>query len=82
MTSLTGGGYCLCVMKDWKYNGAFVIQFHPETDFETGLCQGRVEHITSYKAMRFHSLEELLAFVAKVLIEARADEKHGHEETF
>ena len=44
MTSLTGGGYCLCVMKDWKYKGAFVIQFQPETDFDTGLCRGRVEH--------------------------------------
>jgi hypothetical protein len=81
MTSLTGGGYCLCVMKDWKYKGAFAIQFQPETDFETGLCQGRVEHITSYKAMRFRSLEELLAFVAQVLTEARAGEEHDHEET-
>ena len=71
----------MCVMKDWKYNGAFVIQFQTETDFETGLCQGRVEHIISYKAMRFHSLEELLAFVAQVLTETRADEKHDHEET-
>ena len=58
-----------------------MIQFQPETDFETGFCQGRVEHIASYKAMRFRSLEELLAFVAQVLTEARADEKHDHEET-
>jgi hypothetical protein len=68
-------------MKDWKYKGAFLIQFQPETNFETGFCQGRVEHITSYKAMRFRSLEELLAFVAQVLTEARADEEHGREET-
>jgi hypothetical protein len=81
MTSLTVVGYCLCMMKDWKYKGAFVIQFQPETNFETGLCRGRVEHITSYKAMRFRSLEELLAFVAQVLTEARADEEHEREET-
>jgi hypothetical protein len=68
-------------MNDWKYKGAFLIQFQPETDFEAGLCQGRVEHITSYKAMRFRSLEELLTFVTQALTEARADEEHGHEET-
>jgi hypothetical protein len=69
------------MMKDWKYKGAFLVQFQPETNFETGLCQGRVEHVTSYKTMRFCSLEELLAFVAQVLTEARADEEHDHEET-
>jgi hypothetical protein len=69
------------MMKDWKYKGAFLIQFRPETDFETGVCQGRVEHVTSYKAMRFRSLEELLAFVAQVLTEERADEEHDQEET-
>jgi hypothetical protein len=81
MTTLADGVYCLCVMKDWKYKRAFVIQFQPETDFETGLCHGRVEHIASYNAMRFRSLEELLAFVTQVLTEARADEEHEREET-
>jgi hypothetical protein len=68
-------------MKDWRYNGAFVIQFQPETDFETGRCQGRVEHIVSYKTMRFRSLDELLAFVTQVLTEMRAGEEQDHEET-
>jgi hypothetical protein len=68
-------------MKDWKYKGAFLVQFQTETNFETGLCQGRVEHITSYKSLRFRSLEELLAFIAQVLTEARADEEHDNEET-
>ncbi len=80
MTSLTGGGYDRRVMKDWKYNGAFVIQFQPETDLETGRCQGRVEHITSYKTARFRSLDELLAFVAQVLTEVRTGEEPDHEE--
>jgi hypothetical protein len=68
-------------MKDWKYNGAFVIQFQPETDLETGRCQGRAEHITSCKAVRFRSIEELLAFLAQVLAEARTVEGPDHEET-
>jgi hypothetical protein len=68
------------VIKDWRYTGAFVIQFQPETDLEIGLCQGRVEHIISYKALRFRSLEELLAFIAQVLRENRACEEQDHEE--
>lgn len=81
MTSPTGGGYHRRVMNDWKYKGAFVIQFQPETDIETGRCQGRVEHITSYKAARFSSLDELLAFVAQVLTEMRDSEEQDHVET-
>jgi len=81
MTWLAGGGYYLRVMNDWKYKWAFVIQFQPETDLENGRCQGRVEHITSYQSMRFHSLEELLAFVSRVLTETRASEEQDNEET-
>ena len=69
------------VMNDWKYKCAFVIQFQPETDLEAGRCLGRVEHITSYKSVRFRSLEELLDFVAQVLTETRAGEEQDHEET-
>src|SRR5215813_9045073 len=75
MTPLTRAGYYRPVMKDWKYNGAFVIQFQPETDLETGRCQGRVEHIVTYKTVRFHSVGELLAFVNKVLKETRSSEE-------
>jgi hypothetical protein len=57
-----------------------VIQFQPGTDLELGLCQGRVEHITSYKALRFRSLDELLAFIAQILRENRACEEQDHEE--
>jgi hypothetical protein len=80
MIWLAGGGYSLGVMNDWKYKWAFVIQFQPETDLENGRCRGRVEHITSYKSVRFHSLEELLAFFAQVLTETRAREEQDHEE--
>ena len=58
-------------MGGWQSDGAFVIQWRPETDIEAGRFEGRVEHIASYKAMRFRSLDELLAFFARVLAEVR-----------
>ena len=56
-------------MEERQYKAAFVVQFRPETDIEAGRFEGRVEHVASYKAMRFHSLDELLAFIASVLAE-------------
>jgi len=56
-------------MEKWQYSAAFVIQFRPETDIEAGQFTGRVEHVASYKATRFHSLDELLSFIASVLTE-------------
>ena len=43
--------------------------FDRETDIEAGRFEGKVEHIASYKATRFHSLDELLAFIAGALTE-------------
>ena len=63
------------MMKGWQYRGAFVIQFRPESDIESGRFEGRVEHRASYKATRFHSLDELLAFIASVLTEVRNTEQ-------
>ena len=54
-------------MEGSKYRFAFVIQFRPETDVEAGRFEGKVEHIASYEATRFSSLEELLSFIAKML---------------
>ncbi len=54
---------------EWQYQGAFVIQFRPETDIAAGRYEGRVEHVASYEATHFHSLDELLAFVARLLKE-------------
>jgi hypothetical protein len=59
----------------WQHKTAFVIQFRPETDLEAGLFEGRVEHIASTKATRFHSLDELLSFIANVLAEIRDTEE-------
>ena len=53
-----------------NYKLAFVIHFRPETDVEAGQFEGKVEHIASYETTRFSSLEELLAFIVRMLSEA------------
>jgi hypothetical protein len=50
---------------------AFVVQFGPATQPDTGQVEGRVEHLLSRQATRFHSLEALLAFISRVLREVR-----------
>ena len=67
--------YCPSFMEGWQYKAAFVIQFRPETDIEAGRFEGRVEHVASTKATRFHSHDELLGFIASVLAEVRATEQ-------
>ena len=61
-------------MDQWQYRAAFVIQFRPETDIESGRFEGKIEHVASCKAKRFHSLDELLAFIADVLAEFTNDQ--------
>ena len=61
-------------MEGWQSRAAFVIQWRPETDIEAGRFEGSVEHIASYKATRFHSLDELLSFIARMLAEIRNTE--------
>ena len=63
-------------MSSWQHKAAFVIQFQAETDIEAGRFEGRVEHVSSTRAKRFHSLDELLGFIAGVLIEVRDTEQH------
>jgi hypothetical protein len=46
---------------------AFVIQFRAETELAQARCVGRVEHVASGQATHFQSLEELLAFLTRVL---------------
>ena len=56
---------------------AFVVQFRVETDVERGRFVGRVEHVVSGQATRFHSLEELLAFIQRVLTAVRHEPPKG-----
>jgi hypothetical protein len=58
---------------------AFVVQFSPATQLDTGPVEGRVEHLISRQATRFESLEALLAFIARVLREVR--DAHAMEES-
>jgi hypothetical protein len=48
---------------------AFVVQLHAEAKVEQSQWRGRVEHLVSYQATHFQSLEGLLAFMVKVLSE-------------
>ena len=52
-------------------NQAFVVQFRtrPHGALSWG---GRVEHLVSYQVVRFDSLDELLAFMLRVLKEVEA----------
>ena len=75
MTFNARSDYCPLLMERWQYKGAFVIQFRQESDIETGRFEGRVEHIASYKATRFHSLDEFLGFIASVLTEVKNAEQ-------
>jgi hypothetical protein len=51
---------------------AFVVQFRAETAMEQWHVEGRVEHVVSGQSAHFHSLEELFAFMARVLATVRA----------
>ena len=62
-------------MDGWEHKLAFVIQFRPETDVQAGRFEGKVEHIASYEATRFHSLDELLAFIVRVHTEINKKEQ-------
>jgi hypothetical protein len=62
-------------MGGWQTRAAFVIQFRSDADVERGLFEGKVEHVASCQATRFHSLDELLTFMAIVLAEVRDAEE-------
>lgn len=51
---------------------AFVVQFRAKTNVARGQIAGRVEHVVSGQATHFASLEELLAFIGRVLATVRA----------
>ena len=51
---------------------AFVVHFRTNTDLQQGRIVGRVEHVVSGQSTHFESLEELLAFIERVLANVRA----------
>ena len=56
-------------------NRVFVVQFRAQPTGASSSYDGRVEHLVSGQVVRFHSLEELLAFMIQVLtdVEEQAD---------
>ena len=52
-------------------NQAFVVQFRTRPNGAPS-WGGRVEHLASYQVAQFHSLDELLAFMRRVLTEVEA----------
>ena len=48
-------------------NHAFVVQFRTPPTGTPCAYEGRVEHLVSGQEARFHSLEELLAFMLHIL---------------
>jgi hypothetical protein len=58
-------------MEGWQLKAAFVIQFRESTDVQAGRVEGKIEHIASYRAARFRSVDELMAFISSVLAEIK-----------
>ena len=52
-------------------NRAFVVQFRTHTPGAPARYNGRTEHLVSSQMGRFHSLEELLAFIIRVLTDVQ-----------
>ena len=50
---------------------AFVVQFWATAAVDAGRLEGRVEHVVSGQATHFASVEDLLAFMARVLHQRR-----------
>ena len=52
---------------------AFVVQLYAEADMARGRMAGRVEHVVSGRAAHFDRLEDLLAFIERVLTSLSAE---------
>jgi hypothetical protein len=54
-------------------NRAFVVQFRVSPTSAALSWEGRVERIVSGQAARFRAVEELLAFMSRVLVEVQEE---------
>jgi len=52
-------------------NRVFVVQFRASPIEGSSAYDGHVEHLVSGQVARFHSLEELLAFMVRVLADVQ-----------
>jgi hypothetical protein len=53
--------------RQWPAQRAVVVQVAAAAEVTPGRLAGRVEHVVSGQATQFHSLADLLAFMARVL---------------
>jgi hypothetical protein len=58
-------------------NRAFVVQFRAPLPEGSPTYDGRVEHLVSGPEARFHSLEELLVFMIRVLTDVQKQSDAG-----
>ena len=58
----------------FSVHGSFVVQFRTASDIKRGSCNGRVEHISSGQIADFSSIDDLLAFIERVLASPRPRE--------
>jgi hypothetical protein len=56
---------------------AFVVYFRVSSDVAHRQVAGRVEHVVSGQSTHFDSLEELLAFIERVLVTVRGPPSKG-----
>jgi hypothetical protein len=56
-----------------------VVQLQADADPAAGRFLGRVEHVTSGRATRFSGVEDLVAFVSRLLREEREADEVGEE---
>ena len=56
-------------------NRAFVVQLRWDAAVEHRDFRGRIEHINSYQATHFESVEELTAFITRVVAALPVDDE-------
>ncbi|MEW6211621.1 MAG: hypothetical protein AB1631_24865 [Acidobacteriota bacterium] len=58
-------------MSEGAHMGAFVVQFRSSPPSDGERFEGRIEHIGTGEVAHFHSAEELLNCIRRMLMEAR-----------
>ncbi len=58
-----------------KLERTFIVELSEQSDPQAGQCSGRVEHLLSGMAVRFASVEEMLAFLGICLATPGAPER-------
>ena len=67
------------MLNRWQHTGAFVLRLQAGANPEQGRFEGHIEHVASGQALRFRSLEELLAFLTRVLADVDQEQSEEHQ---